>query len=139
MCLRTIHENIRISTGNITVYKVLSIGNYPPYFSIDFSPDSPDTYRYKYGSNLPYGSRDIDGFGTYNLVYGGFLHAFMSKSSAVLFKETIEENRKKKYKVVKMTIPPGAAYWVGDSDDICASELYWESPWSKLVKLFKKK
>ena len=133
----------KISAGPITVYKVLTLSNRPPYY-YDLCYDGTykeGTYRYRHGSNLPRGYRTVSySYNTTEVarVYGGFLHAYLKKEDAETLKETLINDRHRKFKIVKMTIPKGTEYWVGLDNDICARELYWEYPFEKLERLLKK-
>lgn len=133
MCLTKIHKEIKTADRDIPVYKVLTEDNFAPYIGF---------YRYCRGLNTPvelppshsYHENDVD---------AGYLHAYTDELVArhtaesmqvmELFRrytatgtESSEKVSKRKFKVVKMVVPKGEAYWLGDAYDIAATRLEWK-------------
>ena len=96
----------------ITVYKVLTSINTSPYVE----------YKYKSGFNYP--EKQSKRFVKTRMITCGFLHAYKSIELAeedVLFLQIIDS----RVRTVKMTIPKGSLYFIGNDGTICASCLKW--------------
>ena len=120
MCLVTKQTEPFTAKKSFVVWKVLTKWNQ--------GPNRP-SYYYMRGRNRAE-QRDYevrkDPFYTY--VYGGFLHAFISKSSAKNMAETFNHMSKSdNFKVVRMHVPEGATFYVGNAGDICSDVLVWKS------------
>ena len=129
MCLITHQMEPLIAKKDIPVYKIIRIDNSAPFMS---------EYKYKHGSNKARGFKDVhrDNFDIYNIVNGGFLHAYSTKHGAL--GSWFRESMKPKVKIVKMYIPACAEYYLEKiNDEICATELLWISPFERLVRWFK--
>lgn len=131
MCLTKIHKEIKTADKDILVYKVLTSDDCAPYLGI---------YRYTHGLNSPMELPPSDHL-TCTIIDSGYLHAYTdelcAKRSVEIFhkyEDLCHANlaavglygKKKSYKVVKMYIPKGEAYWLGDAYDIAATRLEWK-------------
>lgn len=131
MCLTKIHKEIKTADKDIPVYKVLTEDNFAPYIG---------HYRYCRGLNTPYALPPSHSYNEDD-IDAGYLHAYTdelcAKRSVEIFHAYENQvyanlaavglySKKKSYKVVKMYIPKGEAYWLGDAYDIAATRLEWK-------------
>ena len=146
MCLNSLLTNPMYDNyKERVVYKILRKDNSAPY---------KREYKYSYGLNtakepaegnnsnvhlihvkyMPYVNTPV----RYCVLEGGYLHAYCDKAYAKKIKKLLYQQDKdnarilgkkpEKFKVVEMRIPIGVEYWMGDANDICAKQLYWEKP-----------
>ena len=143
MCLIThLMKEPLIATEDIKVFKVLL--KYSDYYSTrENTAPFYQLYTYHKGLNVPihkvFGVEMGPGTANSSGIYeDGWLHAFTSRSEAERMAA-----QKRCYKVVEMYIPKGAKYFIGDeydigwkgyieTDEICASALYWPNDDNKL-------
>ena len=118
MCLIKTHTEIKTAEEDIPVYKVLRVDYIAP-----FCP----WYRYRKGLNRPDSNPTEPELR--EAVESGYLHAFTNKDSA---KKTVEKLKEKnsfyfllECKVVKMYVPKGSKYWLGNRNDIAATAFEW--------------
>lgn len=116
MCLIKIEETARVATTPVKVYKVLSENNRSPF----------QNQEYHVGKNIP--DAGINIFSSRGLtIDGGYLHAYLSESQAVLNMGRLNNSifRLGRVKVVEMYIPAGTEYWLGEGFEAAAKCLYW--------------
>ena len=133
MCLTKIHKEIKTADRDIPVYKVLTKDNFAPYIG---------HYRYCRGLNTPYALPPTNSYNE-DSIDAGYLHAYTDELVArhtaesmqvmELFRrytatdtEASEKVSKRRFKVVKMVVPKGESYWLGDAYDIAATRLEWK-------------
>ena len=118
MCLRITHDRPMVAREDMEVWKVLDSGSVPPYCH----------YRYRRGLNVP----DVParGIGYRGVEIGpGWLHAFQHRAWAVeeagALNLTGWLGKDRVFTAVRMLIPRGSEYYIGNHHDICSSALYW--------------
>lgn len=111
-------EFIRIAEAPISVYKVLQKrwrGGTAPYMPFQYRRGK--TYSI---SRLYLTLRD----GIYR-VHRGF-HAYRNQDYAAVMCNLLNQNNEGKFKIVKMVIPVGAEYVLGDSAEIVSNKIRWQ-------------
>ena len=125
MCLTKIHKEIKTADRDIPVYKVLTEDNFAPYIG---------HYRYCRGLNTPYALPPSHSYHE-DSIDAGYLHAYtdelvarhsMEQLKLWAYHHTPALQDEETFKVVKMVVPKGEAYWLGDAYDIAATRLEWK-------------
>ena len=123
MCLFTHDKKPRVATHDIPVWKVLRADNSAPIVR---------GYVYGKGENRPEGADNGYFSDSRSMINGGWLHAFFfdQYTSEVAHKVVglalkMINDRGHDAKVVKMYIPAGEQYYLGEDSDICSKCLVW--------------
>ena len=122
MCLFTHDKKPRVATHDIPVWKFLCADNSAPCFRY---------YVYRKGENRPEGADNGLFSGSRSAIRGGWLHAFFIDQESSAAHEIADmttkmmNDRGYDAKVVKMYIPAGEQYYLGEDFDICAKCLVW--------------
>ena len=99
----------------INVYKVLERNDQSPFQNFKYKPNERVKARMRKNKRTDHNFVDQATFDPNEVSIG--LHAFRSLQSAKGFYHPNNE------KIVKMTIPKGAHYYIGDEDDIVSDTL----------------
>ena len=117
MCLQILKSDSKrhTATNPITVYKVLGRNDQSPFRNFEYEPNERVKARMRKNKRTDHDFVNQATFDPNEVSIG--LHAFRSLQSAKGFYRPSNE------KIVKMTIPEGAHYYIGDEDDIVSDAL----------------
>ena len=145
MCLITDSNIPLVAEEDIEVYKVMEVMTDKKGSPFGVPPYRP-LYRYHPGKNQSseyditmYGNKPIktSPSGLYYMVEAGYLHAYVDWHAAThLYTHTLLNSGGTLYsacKIVKMTVPKGTKYFLGNDNDIAAETLVW-NPEEQTVK-----
>lgn len=144
MCLITENNIPLAAEEDIEVYKVMEVMTDVTGSPFGVPPYRP-FYSYHPGKNRPseydtamYGNKPSETSLSYKhyVVEAGYLHAYVKPGLAYALQNKLQiewDNDAPNFKVVKMTVPKGTKYFLGDHNDIAAETLVW-NPEEQTVK-----
>lgn len=127
MCLFTKDKEARIALEDITVYKVMHVSKNDDV--VCGTPPFQRTYVYRPGLNIPQrkaaAPEKLSPEDDWYSVREGCLHAYTYAEAADSAVEELKTCSPKQFSVVKMYIPAGTPYYMGDDCDVASEALYW--------------